>query len=117
MYAAAIGPSSTHALTHCLLQTREEDLREYFRKYGPITDIFLPRDLRGAALLLFFFIPSNVLLGQYRGFGFVTYKNQEDAEDAAYKTDGREFDGRVLEVNIARMKVVAVLFPPYSLSR
>jgi RNA recognition motif-containing protein len=88
-----------------------------FQKVRAYHGYIPPERSKRRSFIAFFFIPSNVLLGQYRGFGFVTYKNQEDAEDAAYKTDGREFDGRVLEVNIARMKVVAVLFPPYSLSR
>ncbi len=39
--------------------------------------------------------------GRSRGFGFVTFANQEDAEKAL-SLDGSELDGRTLKVNVAK---------------
>lgn len=39
--------------------------------------------------------------GRSRGFGFVTFTNEEDAEKAL-SLDGSELDGRTLKVNVAR---------------
>lgn len=37
-----------------------------------------------------------------KGFGFVTYVNDEDAQKAIAAMDGKEFEGRALKVNEAR---------------
>jgi len=37
-----------------------------------------------------------------KGFGFVEFENDEDAEKAISMFNGKEFDGRVLTVNEAR---------------
>jgi RNA recognition motif-containing protein len=37
-----------------------------------------------------------------RGFGFVTYSNDQDADDAMHGLDGKEFDGRTIKVNEAQ---------------
>ncbi len=39
--------------------------------------------------------------GRSRGFGFVTFANEEDA-DKALEMDGQDLDGRTLKVSIAR---------------
>ena len=55
------------------LQTREDDLRDKFDHYGKLLDVFIPRD------------PSTQ---KVRGFGFVTFVDRRDAEDAVDALDG-----------------------------
>ena len=40
--------------------------------------------------------------GRSRGFGFVTFVSEDDANNAISEMDGKELDGRVIVVNIAR---------------
>jgi cold-inducible RNA-binding protein len=40
--------------------------------------------------------------GRSKGFGFVTYKNEEDAKKAVEQLDNSELDGRTIHVNEAR---------------
>ena len=51
----------------------EHAIREDFGKFGEIEDVYLPRDKE---------------LDRPRGFGFVTYKDARDAEDAAKDLNG-----------------------------
>lgn len=37
-----------------------------------------------------------------KGFGFVTFNNDEDADKAAKALDGKEIDGMAIKVNVAR---------------
>jgi len=67
-------------------QTDEIDLEDFFGHYGPIDDIFVPRD--------------NEMLCN-RGFGFVTFRDKRDATEAC-KEDGADLHGRRITVNIAR---------------
>jgi len=39
-----------------------------------------------------------------RGFAFVTFTDNRDADDAVAEYDGRELDGRKVTVNIARAR-------------
>ncbi len=39
--------------------------------------------------------------GRAKGFGFVTFKNPEDAQKAVEVLDGQELDGRSIRVNLA----------------
>ncbi|KAL6511132.1 Arginine/serine-rich splicing factor scl25a transcript I [Orobanche gracilis] len=65
---------------------RPEDLRRPFGQFGPIKDIYLPRDY---------------YTGDPRGFGFVQYVDPADAADAKYQMDGQIFHGRELTVVFA----------------
>ncbi|XP_060197921.1 serine/arginine-rich SC35-like splicing factor SCL30A [Lycium barbarum] len=67
---------------HC----RPEDLRGPFGEFGPIKDIYLPRDY---------------YTGEPRGFGFVQYLDPADAEEAKYEMDGQVLFGRELTVVFA----------------
>ena len=51
----------------------EEGIRSDFGKFGPIEDVYLPRDRES---------------DRPRGFGFVTFKDARDAEDAAKDMHG-----------------------------
>lgn len=61
--------------------TKIETLLEICAKYGEIVDSYKP---------------------QGKGFAFVTFKNDEDAQKAIEELNGMEVDGRALVVNIAR---------------
>ncbi|KAL6506573.1 Arginine/serine-rich splicing factor scl25a transcript I [Orobanche gracilis] len=65
---------------------RPEDLRRPFGQFGPLKDIYLPRDY---------------YTGDPRGFGFVQYVDPADAADAKYQMDGQIFHGRELTVVFA----------------
>jgi arginine/serine-rich splicing factor 2 len=68
-------------------RTRVEDLRRCFDKFGPIGDIYIPRDQ---------FSRSS------RGYAFIRYLKKRDAEDALHRMDGSDLDGREIRVQFAR---------------
>ena len=47
-------------------------------------------------------IPPDNATGKNRGFGFVQFEEEEDAEAAIENRDGSELLGRVLRCNVAR---------------
>ncbi|MED6145262.1 Arginine/serine-rich splicing factor scl25a transcript I [Stylosanthes scabra] len=65
---------------------RPEDLRGPFGQFGPLKDVYLPRDY---------------YTGEPRGFGFVQYVDPADAADAKYHMDGQILLGRELTVVFA----------------
>ncbi|XP_057956446.1 serine/arginine-rich SC35-like splicing factor SCL33 [Malania oleifera] len=65
---------------------RPEDLRRPFGQFGPLKDIYLPRDY---------------YTGEPRGFGFVQYVDPADAAEAKYQMDGQILNGRELTVVFA----------------
>lgn len=66
--------------------TDENGLREAFEQYGEVVDckIITDRDT-----------------GRSRGFGFVTFNEGNDADNAISEMNGTELDGRSLRVNEA----------------
>ena len=58
------------------------DLEAHFKKYGNVTDVYVP--------------------SHYRGFGFVTYADGEEARRAAAVV--HEFRGKTLNVTVANPK-------------
>jgi RNA recognition motif-containing protein len=67
----------------------EESLRDSFERFGEVEDVRIITDRE---------------TGRSRGFGFITYKNPEDAKGAIAEMDGVELDGRKLRVNEAQEK-------------
>ncbi|KAJ0476390.1 putative RNA recognition motif domain, nucleotide-binding alpha-beta plait domain superfamily [Helianthus annuus] len=65
---------------------RPEDLRGPFGEFGPLKDVYLPRDY---------------YTGEPRGFGFVQYVDPDDAAEAKYHMDGQVLLGRELTVVFA----------------
>eukprot|EP00308_Calcidiscus_leptoporus_P013354 CAMPEP_0119360276 /NCGR_PEP_ID=MMETSP1334-20130426/7936_1 /TAXON_ID=127549 /ORGANISM="Calcidiscus leptoporus, Strain RCC1130" /LENGTH=211 /DNA_ID=CAMNT_0007375095 /DNA_START=48 /DNA_END=683 /DNA_ORIENTATION=- len=65
----------------------EHAIREDFGKYGPIEDVYLPKERDS---------------GKLRGFGFVTFKDSRDAREASDEMHGRDYRGREITCNIAR---------------
>ncbi len=69
--------------------TTDDGLREAFAVHGEITEakVITDRDT-----------------GRSRGFGFVTFAQDEDAKTAIAKTDGTSLDGKTIKVNEAQEK-------------
>ena len=63
-----------------------ESLAELFAKYGEVTEAIVITDRD---------------TGRSKGFGFVTFAREEDAQKAL-EMDGKEVDGRTIVVNIAK---------------
>jgi len=74
-------------VTNLSEDTRESDLGELFRKFGPISRIYLAKD------------PST---GLSKGFAFVNYIYKEDAAKAIEKLNGYGYDNLILHVEWAR---------------
>jgi len=68
--------------------TTKEDLESAFSVYGQIVEVKIPTDR---------------YTGRVRGFAFVTFGNQQDAE-RALALDGKEINGRPIRVNVAQEK-------------
>ncbi|KAK6937007.1 RNA recognition motif domain, partial [Dillenia turbinata] len=75
-----------HALVKLTVFPVPEDLRRPFGEFGPLKDVYLPRDY---------------YTGEPRGFGFVQYVDPADAAEAKYQMDGQIFHGRELTVVFA----------------
>jgi len=69
--------------------TTDDGLRQAFASYGEITEakVITDRDT-----------------GRSRGFGFVTFAQNEDAKSAISKMDGTSLDGKTIKVNEAQEK-------------
>lgn len=67
--------------------TTEDDLNAYFGQFGTVETVEVLRDK---------------FTGRARGFAFVIMATAEDAQKAIENTEGREFQGRPLKVNVAR---------------
>ena len=68
-------------------QTMENDLQDYFSQAGVVTSVNLMLDRA---------------TGRSRGFAFVEFATLEEANKAVELFHGKEFQGRMLTVNIAR---------------
>ena len=69
--------------------TTDDSLREAFSKFGEITDAVVINDRD---------------TGRSRGFGFVTFSEDSDAEKAMAEMNGTDLDGRTINVNEAQDK-------------
>ncbi len=70
-------------------KTTETELRSLFEPFGEISRVNVVTDRD---------------TGQARGFGFVEMTNDGEAEKAITSLNGKEVDGRALNVNEARPK-------------
>ncbi|KAL3508023.1 hypothetical protein ACH5RR_033405 [Cinchona calisaya] len=68
------------------LKARPEDLRIPFEKFGPIKDVYLPK---------------NYYTGEPRGFGFVKFRNPEDAAEAKAHLNRSVIGGREIRIVFA----------------
>jgi cold-inducible RNA-binding protein len=69
--------------------TTDESLREFFSSVGNVTSAQVIMDRQ---------------TGRSRGFGFVEYATEEEAEKAIKELNGQSLDGRNIVVNEAREK-------------
>ncbi|KAF9007998.1 hypothetical protein BDQ17DRAFT_1237602, partial [Cyathus striatus] len=69
--------------------TTDDTLRQAFSDFGSITDSIVMRDRD---------------TGRSRGFGFVTFGNQTEAEAAIAGLNEQELDGRRIKVNLANAR-------------
>lgn len=67
--------------------THQEDLKDLFGKYGPVSDVYIPLDY---------------YTRRPRGFAYVQFEDARDAEDALYNLDRSNFLGRELEIEFAK---------------
>ncbi|CAJ0543260.1 Ff.00g004890.m01.CDS01 [Fusarium sp. VM40] len=69
--------------------TTDDSLRTAFAEYGQVLDSIVMRDRD---------------TGRSRGFGFVTYSNGQEAEQAINALHEQELDGRRIKVNLANAR-------------
>ena len=69
--------------------TDDNGLRSAFEQFGTVEDAKVITDRES---------------GRSRGFGFVTFGSEEDAQSAIQQMNGAELDGRSLNVNEAQEK-------------
>src|SRR5205809_5378250 len=67
-------------------RTSRDEVQSLFSQIGAIKDVFLPTDRDS---------------GRPRGFAFVEFESDEDAQKAIEKFNGFELGGRALRVNAA----------------
>ena len=68
-------------------RTTEDEMRTIFEEAGTVTSVS---------------IISDRMTRRSRGFGFVEMASEEEAQAAIDRWDGKEFDGRMLSVSMAR---------------
>ncbi len=67
----------------------DNDLKEIFSKFGELSEVTVLRERD---------------TNRSKGFGFVTFTNDKEAETAINEMNGKELMGRALTVNEARPK-------------
>jgi RNA binding protein fox-1 len=83
------GPKRLH-ISNIPFRFREQDLRNLLEPYGVITDVEIIFNERGS-----------------KGFGFVTFANSADADQAREKMNGTVVEGRKIEINNATARVMS----------
>jgi len=68
-------------------RTTTDMLKRVFEKYGEVGDVYIPRD------------PYSQ---DSRGFAFIRYYDERDADDAISRLNGSLLDGRELRVQLAK---------------
>jgi RNA recognition motif-containing protein len=68
-------------------RTTEDELRSLFEEIGPVASVAIITDRE---------------TGQSKGFGFVEMENDEDAQSAITRLNGRDLGGRTITVSEAR---------------
>eukprot|EP01041_Mallomonas_annulata_P013306 gene13306-28191_t len=70
-------------------RTSIDDLKEEFKRFGDVGDVYIPRSFG---------------TGEPRGFAFVRFTDKRDAEDAMDAMDGKVIDGREIRIQLAKRK-------------
>lgn len=69
--------------------TTDDGLKAHFEQVGPVVSARVVTDRE---------------TGRSRGFGFVEFENDEDNQKAIDQLNGKELDGRPINVSVARPK-------------
>lgn len=70
-------------------------LQNKFEAFGPVRTVVIPEDLEGAP----------------RGYAFIEFEHERDADIAVRQADGMRFEGRRLKVDVERGRTVKGWFP------
>ena len=87
MHAARNGSLKKLYVGNLPFSTTEEDLREMFEQHGPTVSVRVITDRE---------------TGRSRGFGFVEFEEESNAEKALQALNGMDMGGRSLRVNEAQ---------------
>ncbi|KAF0714063.1 Aste57867_4077 [Aphanomyces stellatus] len=79
--------NATLRVTNISPETREDDLKDLFRVFGPLERVYLAKDRETF---------------QSRGFAFVSFAYREDAEKAMHKLQGYGYDHLILKLEWAK---------------
>lgn len=82
-----MGPKNKLYVGNLSYSVTSDDLRNLFSEFGEVTDARVITDRHS---------------GRSKGFGFVEFANEEDAQKAIDAKSGQDFQGRNLVVNVAR---------------
>jgi cold-inducible RNA-binding protein len=69
--------------------TNDDGLKAFFETIGPVSSARVITDRES---------------GRSKGFGFVEYENDDDNQKAVDQLNGKELDGRTINVSLARPK-------------
>lgn len=75
----------------------DQDLENLFSQHGPLQ----PEEKDGEKVNNGAIIIKDRFSGRSKGFGFVTFENEEDAQKAVDALNGQDFMGRPIEVKVA----------------
>jgi translation initiation factor 3 subunit G len=78
--------SNTVRITNLSEDTKEADLQDLLRPFGPITRLYLAKDRN---------------TGHSRGFAFVTYVRRSDGQKAIDKLNGFGYDHLILSLSVS----------------
>ncbi|XP_055075684.1 serine and arginine rich splicing factor 10b [Misgurnus anguillicaudatus] len=80
-------PNSSLFVRNISDESRPEDLRREFGRYGPIADVYIPLDFYSR---------------RPRGFAYIQFEDVRDAEDALHNLDRKWVCGRQIEIQFAQ---------------
>ncbi|XP_077447110.1 serine/arginine-rich splicing factor 10-like isoform X1 [Stigmatopora argus] len=80
-------PNSSLFVRNISDESRPEDLRREFGRYGPVVDVYIPLDF---------------FTRQPRGFAYIQFEDVRDAEDALHSLDRKWVCGRQIEIQFAQ---------------
>ncbi|XP_063755549.1 serine/arginine-rich splicing factor 10-like isoform X1 [Eleginops maclovinus] len=80
-------PNSSLFVRNISDESRPEDLRREFGRYGPVVDVYIPLDFHTR---------------RPRGFAYIQFEDVRDAEDALHSLDRKWVCGRQIEIQFAQ---------------